>query len=124
MQKNISENEIFEEIKKKAEEYHYACMSGESTAAEILGLMKEIKKLVKEGNLLSFEADVAPTGKQLEETGMVKIYGGCDVPLIILPPGSKSISTRGDKERIRLPNGKIIKFISGDSAYLYGYFAF
>ncbi len=126
MSTKFSENEIFEQIKKKAKEYELACASGESTATEISDLMEEIKKLVKEDNLLSFKTDVgcAPTDKRLEETGMVEIYGGCDVPLIVLPPGSQSISIHGDIERIRLPSREIIKFISGDSAYLYGYFAF
>jgi len=126
MQKKISENEIFEEIKKKANRLEAVCMCGGSSPTEPLDLMDEIKKLVKEGNLLSFGTDVGctPTGKQLEETGMVEIYGGCDVPLVVLPPGSKSISIHGDVERIRLPSEKIIKFISGGSAHIYGYFAF
>jgi hypothetical protein len=126
MQKKISENEIFEEIKKKANELEAVCMCGGSSPTEPLDLMKEIEKLVKEGNLLIFETERIPTDERLKEAGMIKIgSGGFQIPRIILPPGSKLISSTWDEERIRLPTGKIIKFMapSGD-AFLFGYFAF
>jgi hypothetical protein len=122
MQKKISENEKFEEIKKKAKNLEAVCLCGGSSPTESLDLMKEIKKLVKEGDLLSFETPRIPTEDQLEKSGILKIQVPFDAPLFILPPGSKSISSTCGEERIRLPTGKTMKFIIPSDDF--GYFVF
>lgn len=123
MQKNISENEKFEEIKKKVKELEAVCMCGGSSPTEPLDLMKEIKKLIQEGNLLSFKTPRMPTEERLREAGILKIEVPFDpLPLFILPPGSKSISSTCHGERVRLPTGKTIKFIIPSDDF--GYFTF